>query len=246
MRADRLHAKALDIGVLDDPFTSALRGPQSRFARTVGNIVTFEPDVSVFYGHPREMTDQDYADLAQLAGIGHTASLRDRRTPLPEDLFDVVAEIDLVQYRGDAVEPPTADPTADPELVRLGVADVPEMTALIELTEPGPFLPRTIEMGVYLGYRDPDSGRLLAMAGQRLQLPGWTEISAVCTHPDARGRGLARRLVSAVAQVIVDEGNTPFLHTTADNSARRLYEKLGFTLNSEVPLEILRVTGNNR
>ncbi|WOC11162.1 hypothetical protein MP11Mi_02290 [Gordonia sp. MP11Mi] len=221
--------------MLDDPFTAALRGPQARFARTRGNIVAFEPDVSVFYGHPREMTDRDYADLADLTGRGRTASLRDRRTPLPE-LFEVVATVDLVQYRGDAVAP-----AADPDLVRLGPADVPEMTALVSLTEPGPFLPRTIEMGVYLGYRDPVSGLLLAMAGQRLELPGWTEISAVCTHPDARGRGLARRLVAAVAQVTVAEGRAPFLHTSADNPARRLYEKMGFTLTSEVPLEILRV-----
>lgn len=226
----------LDARVLDDPFTIALRGPQSRFARRLGEIVTFEPDVSVFYGHPREMTTQDYADLAELTGPGRTASLRDRRTPIPDGMFDVVATFDLVQYRGDRVEP-----VADPELATLGPDDVPEMTALVELTEPGPFLPRTIEMGVYLGYRDPASGRLLAMAGQRLALPRWTEISAVCTHPDARGRGLARRLVAAVAHETVAQGSVPFLHTTADNPARRLYETMGFTLTSQVPLEILRV-----
>ncbi|MCF8590280.1 GNAT family N-acetyltransferase [Gordonia liuliyuniae] len=230
-----MNPQAVATNVLDDPFTAALRGPQARFARTRGNIVTFEPDVSVFYGHPREMTDQDYADLAALTGRGRTASLRDRRTGLP-DQFEVVATVALVQYRGDAVAP-----AADPEVVRLGPADVPEMTALVELTQPGPFLPRTIEMGAYLGYRDPDSGRLLAMAGQRLELPGWTEISAVCTHPDARGRGLARRLVAAVAEMTVADGRAPFLHTTADNPARRLYEKMGFTLTSELPLEILRV-----
>lgn len=241
MTAARFSESDLDATVLDDPFTTALRGPQSRFARSLGNIVTFDPDVSVFYGHPREMSTQDYVDLAELTGVGGTASLRDRRTPLPDGIFDVVAELALVQYRGDAVVP-----AADPELVRLGWADVPEMTALVELTEPGPFLPRTIEMGVYLGYRDPDSGHLLSMAGQRLQVPGWTEISAVCTHPVARGRGLARRLVSAVAQGIVDEGRAPFLHTTADNSARNLYEKMGFILNSEVPLEILRVKRKTR
>ncbi|MGO3326686.1 GNAT family N-acetyltransferase [Gordonia sp. (in: high G+C Gram-positive bacteria)] len=241
MTTARFSGSEPDTTVLDDPFTTALRGPQSHFARSLGNIVTFEPDVSVFYGHPREMTAQDYVDLAELTGVGRTASLRDRRTPLPDGVFDVVAEIDLVQYRGDA-----AVSAADAELVRLGSADVPEMTALVELTEPGPFLPRTIEMGVYLGYRDPSSGRLLSMAGQRLQVPGWTEISAVCTHPDARGRGLARRVVSAVAQVIVDAGHAPFLHTTADNSARHLYEKMGFTLNSEAPLEILRVNKGMR
>lgn len=229
--------KSVDACVLDDPFSEALRGPQSRFARSLGRISTFDPEVSVFYGHPREMTGQDYADMAALTGVGRTASLRDRRTPLPAHGLRFVDKFDLVQYDGSAVAP-----AHDPEMIVLGESDVAEMTALVELTRPGPFLPRTIEMGTYLGWRDAD-GRLMAMAGQRLRLPGWTEISAVCTHPDARGRGLARRLVAAVAQVIVDEGDRPFLHTTADNPATRLYESMGFVLRSEVDLEIVRVTG---
>ncbi|GEE02056.1 hypothetical protein nbrc107696_25020 [Gordonia spumicola] len=223
--------------VLDDPFTQALSGPQRRFARSAGRIRAFERDVSVFYGHPREMTAQDYADLARLGGVGHTVSLRDRRTPLPDTGFEFIERFDLVQYEGSAVAG-----VADPELVVLGPPDVAEMTALVELTRPGPFLPRTVEMGTYLGWRDAD-GRLMAMAGQRLRLPGWTEISAVCTHPDARGRGLARRLVAAVAAVTDDEGARPFLHTTADNPARALYESMGFVLRSRVDLEVLRVTG---
>ena len=226
----------VDAAILDDPFTTALRGPQSCFARALGNIVTFDPDVSVFYGHPREMTEQDYRDMAALTGRGRTCSVRDRRTPIPAGLFTPVATFDLVQYRGDAVAS-----VRDDAFVELTAADVPEIIELIELTEPGPFLPRTIELGTYLGYRDPDSGQLLAMAGQRLELPGWREISAVCTRPEARGRGLAERLVRAVVAVTAEQGSAPFLHTTADNPARRLYERMGFVLTSQVGLEILRV-----
>ncbi|QRY63541.1 GNAT family N-acetyltransferase [Gordonia sp. PDNC005] len=229
---------SVDASVLDDPFTEALAGPQSHFARRLGRISTFDPEVSVFYGHPREMTDQDYSDMATLTGMGRTASLRDRRTPLPARGLRLVDKFDLVQYDGSNVTP-----AHDPEMLVLGPSDIAEMTALVELTKPGPFLPRTIEMGTYLGWRDAD-GRLMAMAGQRRHLPGWTEISAVCTHPEARGRGLARRLVAAVADVIVDEGDRPFLHTTADNPAARLYESMGFVLRSEVDLEIVRVTGD--
>ncbi|EGD56632.1 GNAT family N-acetyltransferase [Gordonia neofelifaecis] len=225
---------AVDLTPLDDPFTGALTGRQSHFARARGRITAFDPEVSVFYGHPREMTDADWADLAALAGPGHTVGLRDRRTPVPAG-WTHIETFDLVQYSGENVTP-----RADPEAVVLGREDVAEMTALVELTRPGPFLPRTVEMGAYLGLRDVD-GRLLAMAGQRLRLPGWVEISAVCTHPDARGRGFARRLVAAVAQLIVDGGDTPFLHTTADNPARGLYEAMGFVLRSDVSLEILRV-----
>lgn len=221
--------------MLDDPFTVALRTRQERFARARGRVVTFDPEVSVFYGHPRELTTDDYADLAELAGSGRTVSLRNRATTPPAD-WTHIETFPLVQYSGECLA--TAH---DPELVRLTADDVAEMTALVTLTRPGPFLPRTIELGAYLGYRDPDDGRLLAMAGQRLSLPGWTEISAVCTHPDARGRGLASRLIRAVGALIVDDGDQPFLHSTADNPACRLYEALGFELRSEVPLDIYRV-----
>ncbi|MBM7366644.1 GNAT family N-acetyltransferase [Gordonia hydrophobica] len=224
----------VDLSPLDDPFTGALRGRQAQFARVRGRIAAFHPDVSVFYGHPREMTTDDWADMAALAGPGNTVGLRDCRTPTPAG-WHHLETFGLVQYSGEGVEP-----RADPEVVVLGPSDVAEMTALVELTEPGPFLPRTIEMGRYLGIRD-DAGRLVAMAGQRLRLPGWVEISAVCTHPDARGRGLARRLVAAVAHETVTGGDTPFLHTTADNPARRLYESMGFVLRSIVDLEIVRV-----
>ena len=109
----------------------------------------------------------------------------------------------------------------------LGPADVPEMLALVERTRPGPFLPRTIEMGTYLGIRR--DGELVAMAGERLHPPGWTEISAVCTDERFRGHGLATRLVLAVAAGIRERGETPLLHAAATNvHAIRLYESLGF------------------
>ena len=126
------------------------------------------------------------------------------------------------------------------EAVRLTAADVPEMLDLIARTRPGPFRPRTIEMGVYLGIRR--DGRLVAMAGERLHPPGWTEISAVCTDPAFRRRGLATRLVRAVAAGIRARGETPFLHAAADNTeAIRLYESLGFRLRREVMFGTVRV-----
>ena len=117
----------------------------------------------------------------------------------------------------------------DPEAVELGPADVPEMLDLVERTRPGPFLPRTVELGTYLGIRR--GGVLVAMAGERLHPPGWTEISAVCTDPDHRGEGLATRLILAVAHGIRARGEQVFLHTGAANiHAIRLYESLGFRL----------------
>jgi predicted GNAT family acetyltransferase len=128
----------------------------------------------------------------------------------------------------------------DPEAVRLGPADVPEMLALTERTRPGPFLPRTVEMGVYLGIRR--EGALVAMAGERLHPPGWTEISAVCTDDAHRGQGLGTRLILAVAHGIRERGETPFLHAAADNTnAIRLYEALGFRLRRRATFLAARV-----
>lgn len=121
-------------------------------------------------------------------------------------------------------------PEPDAEAVRLGPADVPEMLDLVARTRPGPFLPRTVELGTYLGIRR--EGTLVAMAG-RLHPPGWTEISGVCTDASVRGQGLASRLVRAVAYGIRERGETPFLHTSAANAvAIRLYESLGFQLRA--------------
>jgi ribosomal protein S18 acetylase RimI-like enzyme len=129
---------------------------------------------------------------------------------------------------------------ADPEAVPLGAADVPEMLDLVARTRPGPFLPRTVEMGRYVGIRR--GGALVAMAGERLHPPGWTEISAVCTDAAYRGTGLATRLVRHVAAGIEARGDVPFLHAAAANApAIRLYEELGFVLRRRTVFRPLRV-----
>jgi predicted GNAT family acetyltransferase len=122
----------------------------------------------------------------------------------------------------------------EPALRLLGPDDVGEVLALVELTRPGPFAERTMEMGRYWGHLD-EHDRLLALAGERLHLDGYTEISAVCTHPDARGRGLASALTRQVALGILERGETPFLHVAVTNDAARLvYERLGFRLRRDL------------
>ncbi len=121
----------------------------------------------------------------------------------------------------------------------LTMADVPEMLALTKLTEPGPFLPRTIKLGAYLGVHD--AGSLVAMAGERLHLTGFTEISAVCTHPQYRGRGYGNALLSALISRIIKRGETPILHVRTQNvAALRLYEKLGFTVRAQLHLAVIK------
>ena len=129
-------------------------------------------------------------------------------------------------------------PVAHEDILRLGDADAPEMLALAKLTEPGPFLARTHTMGRFIGVRI--GGRLAAIAGERFRFPGYTEVSGVCTHPDFRGRGLARRLSAAIAAGIEARGERPFLHAWRTNHAAiALYESLGFELRSEVNVMVL-------
>jgi predicted GNAT family acetyltransferase len=131
---------------------------------------------------------------------------------------------------------------ADDDLIELTDADAPEMLALATLTEPGPFLSRTHTMGTFRGIRI--EGRLAAMAGERFRFPGHTEVSGVCTHPDFRGRGLARRLSQAVAARIESRGEKPFLHAWQSNRpAISLYESLGFEVRAEVDVRVLERIG---
>jgi predicted GNAT family acetyltransferase len=133
---------------------------------------------------------------------------------------------------------PTAMLAGDVELRRLTAADVPAMVELAELTKPGPFRQRTRELGEFFGIFEEE--RLLAMAGQRMRLPGFVEVSAVCTHPDARGRGSARVVMTEAIADILQRGSTPMLHVFAANdSAIRVYEGLGFVHRRSLHLAVL-------
>lgn len=125
------------------------------------------------------------------------------------------------------------------DIVTLTDEDAPEMLELATLTEPGPFLARTHTMGTFLGIRI--GARLVAMAGERMRFPGHTEVSGVCTHPEFRGRGFARRLSAAVVAGIEARGDRAFLHAWKTNhSAISLYEGLGFKVRTEVNVAVLR------
>ncbi|WP_105972529.1 GNAT family N-acetyltransferase [Streptomyces geranii] len=209
--------------VLDNPALASLTGPHSHFAERRGRVLRYPVDVSPWLALPDEPGADDWADVAVLAGPGAEVPLAGYAGRLPAG-WAITFEVEGVQLVDDGL---VAGP--DAEAVRLGPADVPEMLDLVERTQPGPFLPRTVEMGTYLGIRR--DGALVAMAGERLHPPGWTEISAVCTDPAVRGQGLATRLIRAVAHGIRERGETPFLHTAARNvNAIRLYESLGFRL----------------
>jgi ribosomal protein S18 acetylase RimI-like enzyme len=221
---------------LDNPVFHSLTGPHRGFARAQGRAVRYQEDVSVFFGLPDEPDATDWAGAARLAEPGQAAMFPALRgTPPPGwEVLGLGEGVQLVAAGLDA--------KPDKEAVPLGPADVPDMLRLTGLTKPGPFLPRTVELGRYLGIRR--DGELIAMAGERFRPPGWTEISAVCTHPDWRGHGLASRLTGAVAAGIIARGDTPFLHALAANvTAVRLYKELGFTHRRDILFPALRLAG---
>jgi len=145
----------------------------------------------------------------------------------------VVMTAPAVQMVAERVAAPPPDAMPDPMIDRLTDDDAPAMLALATLTKPGPFAPRTHSLGEFWGVKD--RGVLVAMAGERLQHHGFTEVSGVCTHPDARGRGFARALSAHVAARIAARGDTPYLHAFAANTAAiALYQSLGFALRGPV------------
>jgi ribosomal protein S18 acetylase RimI-like enzyme len=209
---------------LDNPVFSSLTGGHARFAEQRGNALRYPPDVVPFAALPSDPAPADWADLAALAGPGSTLALAAERSS-PPDGWQATTIGEGVQL----VDSGVAGAEPDEDVIQLGPADVPEMLDLTARTKPGPFLPRTHELGLYLGIRR--GGALVAMAGERLKPSGFTEISAVCTDEAWRGHGLATRLIRVLVTSIRARGDTPFLHAVATNTnAIRLYEAMGFRL----------------
>jgi ribosomal protein S18 acetylase RimI-like enzyme len=141
----------------------------------------------------------------------------------------------MVQMVWDA---PMPDLVADDAIKRLGSADAPAMLELVALTNPGPFGPRTLELGDYFGIFD--GARLVAMAGERMRADRLHEISAVCTRPEYQGRGLARALVATLLRRQMLRGELPFLHVMlANHGARRLYARMGFRQYQEMTVRVV-------
>jgi ribosomal protein S18 acetylase RimI-like enzyme len=223
---------AADEALLDNPVYAALCGAHARFAQVRGRVRRYQPEVAPFLGLPSRPSPEDWRDAAGLISPGTYAGVRADRAELPDD-WQAVDVFDLVQMTGEA-----AVGVDFPEAIRLRAADVPEMAELVAQTDPGPFLTRTIELGDYLGIRC--DGALVAMAGERFRLDGWTEISAVCTRPDHRGQGLASRLMGALIAGIQLRSQQAFLHVlTTNTGAIRLYEELGFRERKTAPLTVV-------
>jgi len=151
----------------------------------------------------------------------------------------VAEQVEALEHEPDLATLAQDDPIAaflEPIAV-LAHADAAEMLTLAEIAKPGPFGPNTVLLGNYWGIRH--NGRLIAMAGERLRLDGFTEISAVCTASEFRGQGLGRTLVEALSSMLLSEGRTPFLHVKTENGAKQLYERIGFRVRRQIRLTVI-------
>jgi ribosomal protein S18 acetylase RimI-like enzyme len=222
---------------LDAAAWSSLTGPHAHFARGDRLARRYPADVSPFAAVTAFDDEGAWRDLRELYDAGEVAGLAlppgfTRGGPPGWDLEGIVPGVQLVAT--DALSSAPAD-----DAFALGPAHVAEAVDLVARTEPGPFRARTHELGTYLGIER--EGHLVAMAGERLHPVGWTEISAVCTDPAYRRQGLATRLVRAVADLVRNRGEVPFLHTGAANTrAIGLYLAMGFELRREVEFVALR------
>jgi predicted GNAT family acetyltransferase len=224
---------------LDNIVWKALTTRQAGFAESFDQARRFVPEVSSIAAF-LEPTERGYQSLGELVTAGQTVSLALEVPYQPRQGWTLIFGTPMPQmvYVGDGTHLASPHESAD-QIVGLGHADAPEMMQLTSLTKPGPFSKRTYELGTYLGIRS--GGKLIAMAGERLKIPGYTEVSAVCTHPEHTGRGYGRLLTIKIMQGILDRGETPFLHVREDNlRAIALYERLGFRRRMVLHLAVLR------
>nr|WP_249806416.1 GNAT family N-acetyltransferase [Bradyrhizobium sp. 1] len=210
--------------MLDRPIWSALTTSQKYLAEGGARALRYPEDMTPF-ADMVDMSEASFAALGDLMSGSQVAALFTPEPVVVPDGFKVV----LAETGEQMIGSPVDSPLREGEIVTLGKADVPAMMALTTLTKPGPFAARTHELGTFLGIRA--GGELVAMTGERMKPGNFTEMTAVCVHPDHRGRGYAQALLAAVARQIEARGEIPFLHVFSSNaSAIALYQRQGMRI----------------
>ena len=220
---------------LDNPVWSCLTTRHAHLALGDGLARRYVRDVSPIAGLPSS-GPENVSALERLVDAGDDMGIVGPFMPKLTDRWQTLHASALVQMiRRES----SALPEGAHDVSALGPDDVGEILALIELTQPGPFRRRTIELGTYIGIRQ--RGRLVAMAGERMHVGTFHEVSAICTHPDWRGRGYARALIGRVVNRMLRANETPFLHTEEGNTqAIDVYRSLGFVQRARFGLLVAK------
>lgn len=220
---------------LDRPVWSMLTGRQAHLAEGDDRAVRIDRGYGVFGAAADTGADAQAALAALVPGDGEIWIVEDAPWPVPPGTREVKRAI-LAQMVAEGA--PTEPRAGEPAIIRLGETDAAEMAALADHAKPGPWGTKTHRYGPFFGIRE--NGLLLAMAGQRILVPGMAEVSGVSTWADCRGRGYARTLIGHVMREMVARGERPFLHSYADNAgAIGLYESLGFRIRREVHVLVI-------
>ena len=208
--------------LLDNIVWHALTGPHAQFSAGGDQARRYARGFSPIIGFA-DQARPNFAALVPLCEPGEHF-YTDGWSGIAPDGWRIELEATMFKMIWEAAIP---EDNAAPDAVPLGPEHAAQALALAELTRPGPFGLRTIELGDYFGVFDGE--RLIAMAGERMHAGALREISGVCTHPDHQGRGLARRLMLKLIRRQMQRHETPFLHVMSSNvGARQLYERMGF------------------
>jgi ribosomal protein S18 acetylase RimI-like enzyme len=216
---------------LDNPVWHALQGPDRDKNIGSGPAAFFDTEVAPFIGMP-VWDESDQRELLRQLPSGRSCSLMIANEVRLLDDWELKLSIPLYQLTCHALADLPAG-SAEHQIMPLGMSHVPEMVALAAKTKPGPFLSRTIEFGNYHGIFS--DGRLVSMGGERLHTQGCTELSAICTDPEHRGRGHAATITHHLTRTILGTGKLPFLHARQDNvNALEMYQRLGFRIRASM------------
>jgi len=222
---------------LDNPAWSALGSKHSHLRQGGEFARRYHPTVSPFAALASH-TPAAFQELHQLLGPDEQVALQ--TLGLLEPTGSLLAEHGGLLHQMIALQP-VGGILDDKDVLPFSVTDAADMLHLAEKTKPGPFRTETYKTGRYIGIRD--QGQLIAMAGERMRLDGYVEISAVCVDENYRGKGIAARLMQILRKDIEQRGDIPFLHVFDTNhSAIRLYEHLGFELRQVFQLYRIKRT----
>jgi GNAT superfamily N-acetyltransferase len=208
---------------LDNIFWNCLDSPHRHLSTGTDRARRYAPGLSPIVGFP-DPHAPDFAALRPFCSPGEQFYCDVWTGPAP-DGWRIEVDAQMFRLVWDGRPGPAADPA--PDALPLGPEHADEALALARLTRPGPFGPRTLEMGEFFGCFE--DGRLVAMAGERTTAGPYREISGVCTHPDHQGRGYAKRLMQKLILRQLARGEIPFLHVmSANQAAHDFYLRMGF------------------